>query len=470
MYAKILKDNQVYYSFVFAHKKNKVIILNKNYTELIVENVFNQYLNQIAFVDYDYRDFKIIEDDFKSFWDDHNIFKIIKQKKYSKAMLNEAIEKLTNFAPKEFYEVTSNQSLDGFLLNTGDFHDAFILRMIQKNDELELLINSTRGSYFRLKCNGIIENNLEESIEIFSCEVTKETDYICFLFAISNGSKNQMILKVKKISYDILFTIRFDNFDNFNYQLDNDILVISNTKKQLKINLCDLNNQILDFNDQNVIGFYNDDTDLKALDIITKDLVLEFNYFFYPNKKDQNNFIKQIKCLKQDLNLKGYNFINFYESEDEAYYKENYGELLFSETYGIFYEFLYNLKIYLFIIIPYNLFWLILKLCSPKMKWAAFYIFGLGITFFITLIIILSALYYIIKFKPNSSGRLELTKKRFFIVVTNKILDVSYEEITKVSLKKRIIIYTNNKKIVLPKTKNVKQILNILIDKGIKIE
>ena len=101
MFAKIMIGNEVYISPVMALKlsgwNSKAVVLNADSSKLIVIDLFrSNSSNQFLLIDYNHDNFEIVENNFKSYWNKRNIFKIVKSKKYTLEMLNEAKNILHN--------------------------------------------------------------------------------------------------------------------------------------------------------------------------------------------------------------------------------------------------------------------------------------------------------------------------------------------------------------------------------------
>ena len=80
-------------------------------------------------MDYNTDNFSINEDKLKSYWNDRNIFKTIKHKKYTPEMLQEARRILSQIRAQEYTTITSKSDLEALDFNTCSFHDGYILAM-----------------------------------------------------------------------------------------------------------------------------------------------------------------------------------------------------------------------------------------------------------------------------------------------------------------------------------------------------
>ena len=106
------------------------------------------------------------------------------------------------------------------------------------------------------------------------------------------------------------------------------------------------------------------------------------------------------------------------------------------------------------------IFWLIIKLCNSQMKWMVFYIFGLGITFVVSLMILIIGL---IQY-PEMKNTITLYEDG---VVCRGIVNISlaYSSILKIRNGKKIVLVTNFGKIKMLRSKNNNKIYEILSEK-----
>ena len=83
MFAKIMIGNEVYISPVMALTlsgwNSKAVVLNADSSKLIVIDLYrSNSSNQFLLIDYNHDNFEIVENNFKSYWNKRNIFKIVK--------------------------------------------------------------------------------------------------------------------------------------------------------------------------------------------------------------------------------------------------------------------------------------------------------------------------------------------------------------------------------------------------------
>ena len=94
IFGKVFNNDKIYISPIFAIscglRNCKVIIFDENYSELIIADLYKDSKNIIFYLKYDYSDFAIQKEKFKSYWNDKDIFKRIRKKDYSFKIIEEA--------------------------------------------------------------------------------------------------------------------------------------------------------------------------------------------------------------------------------------------------------------------------------------------------------------------------------------------------------------------------------------------
>lgn len=455
MFAKILNDNNVYLSPVFAlsfnRENSKVVVFDETYSSLIVKKIYSD----VFFLNFDDSDFQIVEETFKCLWNDRDIFRKVKNGKYSQEMLEEAKRTIQDMEISELYPLDHERDFEGFLLNVGHFHDAYVLGMKQEEHDLELLINTTWGSLVKLKCCGVLSHNLEIGDSFFHCTIEKDEDGIYFSLDYADGNIEK-ILKTKEVYFDILFEIPLRRFD---YVLRENSVLFYHRKNQLEIKFEEFDTSFLDFEEKRTVGYYACDSSM-ALILILKDKFISFHHYFATDKHDRA-LVDKLQRFKSELNDHGYTLTDHPLIEYSATPDESLGEVLYQERFGKLQSFLWFLKYCLLGLLPYNLLFLIIQLCNPDMKWTMFFIFGPGISAVSLLISIIAT------FPTMRIGEyLEIREKGIVACARGKYLAVEYSCITKIEEKKRIVIHTYDTKLVLPKTKNSKTILDLLSKKS----
>ena len=254
MFAKILHNDSIYYSPVFAvsmkYSNKKAVVFDDSFTKLIVVDVFRNNQYTTLFMNYDTEDFSINEDGFKSYWNDRNIFKTVKSKKCTSKMLDEAKEILSRSRQQEFTEIKTSSDLDALDINSGSFHDGYILGMQEKNGVLEILLDTSWGTLIILKCQGIIENSLKIGSVFSWCDMRIDDEYVEFSFEPMSCS-NEEVLKAKQVKFKPLFVKRID-INKFEYNFSNNNLAIKCDK--IWIEFDNSNNDVLYFKERKVLG------------------------------------------------------------------------------------------------------------------------------------------------------------------------------------------------------------------------
>ncbi len=456
MIAKIMHNNIVYYSPVFAvsMKVNdcKAVVFDSSFSQLIVLTIFKDISYNILFMDYNTDSFSINENRFKSYWNDRNIFKTIKRKKYTPEMLEEAQKILTQMKPQEYTTVTSKADLEALEFNTGSFHDGYILAMKEKNDTLEILFDTTWGSLVVLRCKGIIENDLRVGCEFYHCYMDIDNDGIVSFSASPMSHSKESILKTREIQFKPLFEKRIP-LRKFDYTVDNYELTIRYDNQEIKVNKA--NNNILDFNERNVLGYLQDDETMQQVFIFSGDIVYCFRQCIGKYERaDPKIFKFKEECENQGFIFDSYPFDDFFEEEEY-----DYGKLIYSYKYKKLNDFSDVFKISIPMLFLYNLLILSIQLFNPQMKWGFYLIFGLGSSLLVALIILIVALV------NNEHKYIEIYENGVKYLGYNAGFNVNYENITEVEYNNKIVLHTTIGKFTLHKSKNDKKIFELINQK-----
>ena len=465
MLAKVLHNNSVYYSPVFAVsiKTNncKAVVFDSSFSQLIVLTIFGDNRYKILFMDYNTDNFSINEDKLKSYWNDRNIFKTIKHKKYTPEMLQEAQEVLSQIIPKEYTTITSKSDLEALDFNTGSFHDGYILAMQEKNDTLEILFDTSWGSLAILRCKGVIENELHIGYTFFHCYFDIDNDGIVSFLLSPMSHNKESVLKAKEMQFKPLFEKRIP-LKTFDYELDNQELTIKYDEEEIKINK--VNNDILDFAERNVLGYLQNDETMQRGFIFNKDIVYSFRQYIGPNEKpDPNVAIFKEKCEQQGFVFDYHPLDDFFEE-----YEYDYGKLIYSQEYGKLQQLLYIFKIITPIFGFYNVLALIIQLLNPQMEWTLYLIFGLGIPMFTSLVLLIFCFVAMLRNKISGNPDhkcIEIYENGVKYRGYNTGFNIGYEDITEVECNKKIVLHTSIGKFTLHKSKNDKNIFELINQK-----
>ena len=466
MIAKVLHNNSVYYSPVFAVsiKRNncKAVVFNSSFSQLIVLTIFRDARYNILFMDYNTDNFSINENKLKSYWNDRNIFKTIKHKKYTPEMLEEARKILTQMKPKEYTTVTSRSDLEALDLNTGSFHDGYVLAMQEKKDTLEILFDTSWGSLAILRCKGIIENNLDIGYVFFYCYMDIDNDGVVSFSASPMSHSKESILKAKEIQFKPLFEKRIP-LKQFDYIVENHELTIKYDNQAIKINK--VNNDVLDFSERNVLGYFQDDETMQRCVIFSEDIVYSLRQNYIRKNENANPKVAEFKeeCENQGFIFDKYPLDDFFEE-----YEYDYGKLIYSQEYGKLQQLLFIFKILTPIFGFYNVLALIIQLLNPQMKWTFYLIFGLGIPMFTSLVILIFCFVAMLRNKISGNPDhkcIEIYENGVKYRGYNTGFNIGYEDITEVECNKKIVLHTSIGKFTLHKSKNDKNIFELINQK-----
>ena len=456
MLAKILHNNSVYYSPVFAVsiKRNdcKAVVFDSTFSELVVLTIFRDTRYNILFMDYNTDNFSINEDKLKSYWNDRNIFKTIKHKKYTPEMLQEARRILSQIRAQEYTTITSKSDLEALDFNTCSFHDGYILAMREKNNTLEILFDTSWGSLAVLKCEGIIENDLDIGYVFSYCYMDIDNDGVVSFSASPISHSKECILKAKEIQFKPLFEKRIP-LKKFDYTVDNHELTIKYDSQSIKINK--LNNDLLDFGGRNVLGYLENDEIMQRCLIFSEDIVYSFCQYIGNKERANPKVAKfQEECENQGFIFDKYPLDDFFEE-----YEYDYGELMYSYKYNTLNHFSDVFKISIPMLFSYNLLILSIQLFNPEMKWGFYLIFGLGNSILTGLIILIVAL-------ANKEHKyIEIYENGVKYRGYNTGFNIGYENITEVEYNKKIVLHTSIGKFTLHKSKNEKNIFELINQK-----
>ena len=442
MFAKILHNNSVYDSPVFAHSNNKAIVFDSSFTKLIVVDIFQWNRYTVLFMNYDTENFAINEERFKSYWNDRNIFRTVKSQKYSLEMLQEAKEILRQSTPQEYTEIKSSFDLDALDMNTGSFHDGYVLGMQEKNGVLEILFNTSWGCLIVLKCQNVIENSLIIGETFSGCTMRKDDEYVEFSFDPMFCAHDK-VLKAKQIEFKPLFEKRI-NINQFEYRFSNDKLLIKSQNEWVEINPVD--NDVLDFKQRNVLGYLENKDNIQRCLMPCGNIVYGFFKFENHIRRSQKATNK-IREFQEACEQKGLFFDLFpFSDEDVAEESFDYGKLLYSHKYSVFHLWRTLSHGMMLMLLLHNGAWLAFQLSNPQMKWTIYFVMGLGVSLLVLLFAIIATVVGVIKNKRSGYEQtrcLEIYENGLKNNGYNTSFHVPYEYISQVEYNRRIIIQTS---------------------------
>lgn len=464
MLAKVLSRGSVYHSPVFAVSMKhpvKVVVFDSSFTELIVVEVFRTNRYSVLFMNLDAGDFAINDSDFKSYWNDKNIFKTVKRKQYSSQMLEEAKEILRNTSVCEFTKIEKPSDLEALDINTGSFHDGYILGMRQENDTLEILLDTSWSDFIVLKCKGVIENNLELG-QIFSyCDMRIGNDCVEFSFDPLSGNPEEEVFIAKQVEFKPLFGIRID-ISRFAYEFSNHHLTIKTNEGWVEID--HTHNDILDFHQRGVLGYIENDDIMQRCLIFNNDIVYSFCKYVN-NRKQQTKLANKVLTFQNQCKKYGFYFDQFPVYDDFEEFEFDYGELIYTHKYSVGHHLMQLLKIMSPLLLGNNAIWLAIQLSNPQMKWIVYLVAGLGVSLFVALLTFIGFSIGTILNQKNGysdSKCLEIYENRLKHNGYDTGFDVDYESIVAVEYNKRIIIHTTGIKFKLYKFKDDKAAYEII--------
>ncbi len=460
MLAKIFHNNKTYISPVlalsFAGFGSQAVVLNEDGSSLIVKDILDRACQKaVIFINFDYGDFAIAEENFKCLWKEPKIFQLVKKRKYTQATLDEALERAKRAPTAAFYPLENEYDIEGFSLNVMGFHDAYVLGMREKDGELELLIDSSWGSFVRLKCRGVERNDLKEGDAFYSCEITKGEQTIEFAFDAFSGGGGK-ILKAQEICYDVLLEQKIKTKGALRYEVQADSVKIEN----VEIKFDALNQDVLELKERNCIGYCEEKDHLARCCIFLKDRVVTVKKYYGQRNTSKIRFIQP---LREALKGKGWTFDEIpFIDWGEPPIEEELGEVEYKETFKKGVGFWWTLKRALIGFAIYLLLWLCLQSSDLRMEWSA-WVVGVILPAWGVLIALFAA------WKNGSVYYFEMREKGFVGYAFGKSVRIGYEGIQRVECGKRVTAYTLTQKFVFPKLKDEKRVVEIFSAKGVKL-
>ncbi len=454
MIAKIRNKSKIYDSVVFAvsykFRRSKVVVFDETYSKLIVLSYSWNSEIDVMFTNYDSNDYKINEDNFKVFWNNKNFFKLVEQEKYGIDILNEAKELQSKIEQKEWYAISNFYDLMGLVFTVGHFHDACVVKLNEKEQYTEILIDTTWGFYVLLRCYDVIDNTLDLNYYFQDCKKYSYEDGIIEIL-LDDEFTGLEKLKCKKIEYKYYFE---KNYEVKTYCVENHTIIISNKKNETKIDL--------DLNDTKIFSTY-DKTNIgmvQYFEYLSTYTFVQGNYFIvlniYPKHNEGTSDYKiRFEKLKNELGEQGLYFYDIYQECLLKNEEDSFGNVIYKEERSNYSNF--------FVCIPLVgnvLFWLIVQLCNPQMKWIVFLIFGVIISF------VCFFLFLIIELIKNYRFKNIIILYEEGIVCRGSVnISLAYSAIIDIKNSKRIILVTNFGDFKLLRSKNQDKIFELLKQK-----
>lgn len=383
MIAKIKGDKGVYNAFIFGYDRNKIVVLDERLEELICVDYWNSFHSRnVLITDYDLSNYAYNTDSYKAYWNDKNIIKTITDKKYTKEMLEEAKLIQNNLCNDKWIKLKSKNEFDSLMESSSSFHDSYILYLKQEEDVLEVLFDTTWNAFIKLRCKGIIKNYLTTD-DYFSHAYYEILDDRVKIVFDSFNYDDDIILEAKEIEFIAYHEYRYVFTD---YKMSDDEIVFYNQKNIVKsIKYDDLVvNAIVD---DNIVGIIKPSYDEYEITLFLEDYYITFKNSNY--KDDDDKYQTLIDDIILNFNEFG---LNLYKNIDYFEFEPDYGDVIYEEIHKKRFGFIYIFKCILIPMICNILFWLIIQLLNPQMKWIIFYIMGLGVSIFTFIIALITYL------------------------------------------------------------------------------
>ncbi len=461
MFAKIKGNSTVYGSVIFAviYKglKSKAILFDETYSQLIVLDFFdNNHRPRILFMDGDHSSWSINQENFKSYWNIKDIFKVVDNNKYNNKMLEEAKLIQSNSISSDFNDIKTQYDIEALELCSFNFHDSYILKMETNMDTFKILLDSSWGTCIYIEGVDVIQNDLNSTNFFDDCQVSVEDGNVVFKFY--DFESEQIVLKAKSIRWKALFDEKY-NIKMDNIKLDNDKMTFFYGKDEIVVHLGNINDSLFNFNKDNTIGFLAFIEDYSATFKLIDNNTMRSICITKGSLEKWEEYKDRVLSFKEIVENNIYNVIVLEDEEYNGYGGIDNGETLFQEEYSKIYSFLYFYKYTGISIVGNLLFWLIIQLCNPALKWGMFYLFGVGIslfTFILSFIVFLKDLH-------NDVVSLVISDKKIIFHAINSFI-IDYNDVVSVEKGKRIIIKTKKKKYKLINSYKNEEIYNILIE------
>lgn len=447
MIAKIrTEQNLVYYSFVFAvdYRKKKAVVLNEKYNALIIISLYDKKERPyVLFTNCSTDGYKIKEEKYICYW---NIEKSFSRFITNELCIKEAKEIQKKLSINRWISIENENDKKALLSSAMYFHDSYIVKKIEKDNSLEILFNTTWGSYILLKATGIIEYrfNDEQVYDDFKILISDNNVTINFN---SMYDDNEDELKAEKIEFDVYFEKSIDVNEK---NLDKTISEIASMDRNL------INGDW--YNSPGKLGLLKVFQNFLKFILIMDDIV--YSYVINPTykHKDKSKIKKLVNKFKENLTTSGFPF-ELVDCSDEVDFSKNLGELVYSTKYSKSLLILNSLKYIVIFPIIWTLVSLIIQLANPNMEWIIFIALGICVPWPVVFII----LFILLIKKP---GELKIYENG--IISTNSAIwfNCDYECIWKIEKKKnKLFIHIEQSIYDITCIKNLKYVYQLIVDR-----
>lgn len=466
MTAKVMRNGSVYYSPVFAvsftRKGYKAVVLDSTFEKLIVVDICKRDQYTVLFMDFDTAAFSIDEQDFKSYWNDRDIFKTIGKKKYTPQMLEEAKVLVNNMAIRDFTAIKGPSDIKALQQNAFDLHDGYVLGVTEQNGALEILFDTSWGSLIILRCKDVVINTLKLGTMFWCCEmILDEAGFVTLSCEpMERGEVDAQVLKAGAVEFKPIFERRI-KLKNFSHFFTNGSLFIKDKRNKAAVEISKTN-EILNFADRGICGYLDYDDPLRLM-FAQNDVFYSISEYIWKSE-EKAKAAAIFRRFQEEGAQNGYHFDSFPLWSEEECPLPDYGALLYSQEYGKIHGVICGLQIISTVLLLWNACWLLVQLSNPGMRWFIFLIFGPGISLMLLLLCLL--MFVVRSIQDKKIGErcfLELYENMLIYRGYDSSISCAYEDIKKVEYKhKRITVVSNYLKVKLHKTKNDPEIFELI--------
>lgn len=423
MYAKVLNENgKIYFTpvLVLNYKgwASWFVVFDETYSKLIKADYWNYSRQQIQLVDNDLNGYKIIEKNLISIWDSKKL-KLCKKGKFNSILVEEAKKYIKNYNPQEYIDIKTESDCKLFNDASMGCHDGYVLYSKHIDDGQEFLINTTWGSYIRIKAVGNVETNLNDSMIFYEVNPSIDNgktsiEFICIC-------DESGFLTANTVSFKTYFEDKIKMNSSIKYDLKDNYIDIYNGKRKTSINFC---NKIIHFfkEDHTVTLFFENE------DKIINVVIEKYN--------------SSVEQLLEELKADGF-LINEVDNFNIVDSGTELGEIKYCSKNTVF-----PIKIFLISCSWWIIFWLIVQLANPQAKWMFFFIMGIAPCLVLFLIFVL-----IFVFKGRNNSFIYVCDEGIVVSGFYKYRAIKYETIKEIKNGNRILILAD-KEFKLPKTKD----------------
>ena len=452
MFVRTLKkDKRTYDSIVLAYRndgwKSKVIIFDEALETLIVEPLWKTNFSierNIFIVDNDLSDYHQIDKNTKSYWNISNIFSLVKKYEYTQEMFDEAKKLQEGIEIKDWNSIKNDLDIQQMMEVSFGFHDAYIERIIAKDDNLDILFNTTWGSYFHLKLELVQFSNLNELDTYYDTDMVIKDDGIHMAF--DDGFK-------RVVAQSIFWRIYIQDvylINDADFNISEDKISFSDVEKNIyEIDIAEI---FLDshsiFSQDNTIGIINkSELGISGTYTFIQEKTIMQLKFSSSKKESSKEFMNRFLKLHYTLKEKGFNFITHddidYHTNTEEYRTHHYGIKHFERIYDKNFVFKFKLFRMLIVFILYVIiFAVVISQVEQEMRLTA----GIILGSFETLLLVLMIWFFY--YDSRGTTKLEIFDEAIFVTGALPGIFIIKSDIKQIIFKKnKILVYLKDNKI-----------------------